>query len=360
MLTSSELAPVLAPAAGLFDQNDPATLGLPLMNCERVVVHRADASGWSFSHIPNLGVYQDRLFLMWNNGQRDEDVAGQRILYCTSDDGANWSPAKVLLLPEAIPGFREPGLLSPGWGEKDGELIAFVTAYDGNTLGDSTSLWMLRSKDGGNWSAPEYQVSGLFMEAPKRVGNGGILLGQTPGADRLSRFYYRDSVAEPWRQATVEGEPKPGSWPEPSSFVRPDGSLVATIRTCSLGRYLYAVESTDGGRHWRGGPTEFSDSGARTSAGNLPDGRCYVISNPSNLAGNRQVLAISLSRDGRRFDRAYALLNNPPPLEFPGAAKFAGWQYPTSLVWKDHLVVAYSISKEHIGVLRCPLSALAE
>jgi len=112
-------------------------------------------------------------------------------------------------MPEAIPGFREPGLLSSGWGEQDGELIAFVTAYDGNTLGDSTSLWTLRSKDGENWSAPEYYVSGLFMEAPKRVGNGGILLGQTPGADRLTRFYYRDSIAGPWQQAAVEGEPIP-------------------------------------------------------------------------------------------------------------------------------------------------------
>jgi len=53
-------------------------------------------------------------------------------------------------------------------------------------------------------------------------------------------------------------------------------------------------------------------------------------------------------------------LNNPPSLQFPGLRKLPGWQYPTSLVWKDHLVVAYSISKEHIGVLRCPLSAISE
>jgi len=64
MPPSTELAPVFAPAAGLFDQNEPVTLGLPLLDCERSVVYRTDASGWTFSHIPNLGVYQDRLFLM--------------------------------------------------------------------------------------------------------------------------------------------------------------------------------------------------------------------------------------------------------------------------------------------------------
>ena len=36
-------------------------------------------------------------------------------------------------------------------------------------------------------------------------------------------------------------------------------------------------------------------------------------------------------------------------MQFKGTNKFDGWQYPTAVVWKDHLYVAYSINKEDRG-----------
>jgi hypothetical protein len=45
-------------------------------------------------------------------------------------------------------------------------------------------------------------------------------------------------------------------------------------------------------------------------------------------------------------------------MRFKGINKLDGWQYPTAVVWKDHLYVAYSINKEDEGVTRIALCDL--
>ena len=73
----------------------------------------------------------------------------------------------------------------------------------------------------------------------------------------------------------------------------------------------------------------------------------------------RVPLAITLSRDGRHFDRAWALRGEVSlqPLRFEGRYKRPGFQYPKSVIWKDHLYVGYATNKEDVELTRVPLSS---
>jgi len=93
------------------------------------------------------------------------------------------------------------------------------------------------------------------------------------------------------------------------------------------------------------------DSRAKQSAGNLPDGRAYLINNPSGNK-NRTPLTITLSKDGQEFDRAYLVRAEAelPLMRFNGKYKRIGYSYPKSLVWDNRLWVSYAVNKEGIEV----------
>ena len=102
-----------------------------------------------------------------------------------------------------------------------------------------------------------------------------------------------------------------------------------------------------------------------SGVGVRPAGQAFFISNPNTVPsvthpsiGRRNPLAISLSADGRLFDRAYSIRNTPTAMRFQGVNKANGWQYPTAVAWGKHLYVAYSINKEDVGVTRIALAAL--
>jgi len=146
---------------------------------------------------------------------------------------------------------------------------------------------------------------------------------------------------------------------EPSIFRRRDGAIVVTLRNYS--GYLHACSNTDRGQTWSPPQqTNFPDSTARTSAGNLPDGTAYLINNPMPKRLDRSLLTIALSRDGRTFDRAYLVRGEPTRRRYDGEHKLDGWQYPHAVAWKGTLYVAYSINKEDVGLTRIALKTLVK
>ena len=107
--------------------------------------------------------------------------------------------------------------------------------------------------------------------------------------------------------------------------------------------------SYDGGETWTM-PTLVNtpDSRAKQSAGNLPDGTAYMINNPSETK-TRIPLAITLSKDGFCFDRAYLLRAGGKDLQvqrFEGKYKRKGYSYPKSVIWQNYLYVSYATNKQ--------------
>ena len=363
---ANDMAPI-RPAAKLFDQRQPNTLGLATIRGKHRSIYRATADGYKFCHHANLGVWRDRLYLMWSNGIAHEDHNGQRVMFATSRDGLSWSAPAVL-----IPDCDGPGPLASvaaGWHSTARQLVAYYTAIPEKQPGDDerNMLFCITSSDGTTWSAPHSLGQGFFIEGPRSLPDGRLLMnGQW--ANKQPRMRYSDGVngIQGWKDGQIPTVQDVFSFPEPSWFTRPDGSLVAILRTKSGDPRIYASVSRDRGTNWsKPVATSYPDATARAFAGNLPDGTAFIISNTNTTPtkshpsiGRRNPLTIALSDDGRLFNRAYIVRRAATQMRFPGIHKLDGWQYPTALVWKQSLYVAYSINKEDVGVTRISLADL--
>src|SRR5262249_3219814 len=108
---------------------------------------------------------------------------------------------------------------------------------------------------------------------------------------------------------------------EPSWYRRADGAVVMVFRDQDSTFHKLASVSGDRGATWTTPvETDMPDSRAKQSAGNLPSGAAYFVSNPV-LGKTRIPLAVTLSRDGRLFDKAFVLRAGGADLQ---AQRYAG------------------------------------
>lgn len=351
----------------LFDQKDEINLGLSKVKGEHQVLYRSTEDRYKFCHQQNLAVWKGKLFLMWSNGITHEDHNGQRILYCYTQDGMKWSKPAVLTEDHDGPGPL--ACVSAGWHDAGDKLVAYYSAIVEKRPGidERNTLFYLTSKDGTTWSKATKLAQGFFIEGPRRLPNGRLLMnGQW--ADRQPRLRFTDSNdgVGGWKDGSIPRVEGVFTFPEPSWFVRADGTIVMVFRTKSGDPWIYASVSKDNGGSWsKPVKTSFPDATARAFAGNLADGTAFIISNPSRAPnsrhpsiGRRSPLTIALSNDGVLFDRALVIRSAKTNMRFKGTNKVDGWQYPTAVVWKGHLYVAYSINKEDEGVTRIALRNL--
>jgi len=129
------------------------------------------------------------------------------------------------------------------------------------------------------------------------------------------------------------------------------------LRDLDGSNFIYATMSSDGGTTWSVPTrTTIPDSPSRSFAGNLPDGRVFLIGNP--LKGRRDPLMVRLSDDGVVFSEAMTIRRDSPPIRRNGLNKGPGFQYPAAVVVKDSLWIVYSVNKEDIEISFIPLRQL--
>src|SRR3954451_10936433 len=84
----------------------------PVVGVQNVQVFRAsraapqitDGKGWTYNHHVDMGCFKGRLYVAWENGEKDEDIWPGRELYSTSEDGFTWSePAELFPSSVATP-----------------------------------------------------------------------------------------------------------------------------------------------------------------------------------------------------------------------------------------------------------------
>lgn len=359
LLPTAVLAePPYQAAPGLFDR-ESHTLGLEVLESQHRMLFYATEDSYQYCHHPSLVVFKDRLYCMWSNGIIEEDQPGQRVLYCHTTDGSTWTKPKLLTDHQQGKGVS----VAAGFLVSGDTLVAYYTATDGENFGAGTTLMARTSPDGQTWSEPRKVIGGFFIEGPRRLPSGRLLLsGEHVGAERETqrmKLLYTDQPdgLGGWQEARIAMEKlSVFNYTEPNYFSRGKGTLVMSFRNRS--GFLQASESTDGGQSWSvPAKTNFRDCRSRFSAGNLPDGTAFLINNPG--PHHRRYLTIALSQDGKTFDRAFMIHGKRIRHRHGGRTKSLGWQYPNALVWKDYLHVAYSINKEDLGVSRIPLTALA-
>lgn len=269
---------------------------------------------------------------------------------------------------------------SGGWWTDGETLVAYVNVWpEGFQSGAGGYAEYRLSVDGGTWSEPRgvmgadgAPVEGVIEQDPHRIG-GRVMTGfhMRPGMIATPAWTEDPLGLSGWtpgrmqnlpRQAPTDGaahERRLSREIEPSLFQRAD-CAVMVFRDEELSFRQLASESCDGGETWTTPAiTGMPDSPAKQSAGNLPDGTAYLVNAP-DADRLRVPLAVTLSGDGRTFDRSFLLRGQGDlqPLRYEGQYKRPGYHYPKSVVWDGHLYVGYATNKEDVQVTRVPLASL--
>lgn len=200
---------------------------------------------------------------------------------------------------------------------------------------------------------PPYSNAPLLADAPQEMQE--LVQRANAAAEVTAQPVYRPGTQDMTEDGTnglVHG----------AYFTRPDGSQVAIRENQkpSVQPFYYTAEKKKAEAFFPPAVRSNLYGAADPTAGELPDGTPYIIGN----SPNRQTIYITISEDGRTFDRSWFLLHRRVSDYTPGAMKSqggpgAGPQYVRPAVIGNSLWLIYSISKEHVGATRVPLEALS-
>ena len=355
----------------------PASLpGAKRPKVESVLIYQPE-SEWTYSHHQSLTFFKGRFYAIWSNGRQDEDAPGQRVLMASAADFKRWTKPQPLVDSVKDEKGVERVLTAAGFHQHQGTLAAYFGNYGPHK--ETTHLQAVTTTDGQHWSAVrEMGVPVNPNHGPQPTASGRLII-----SGNIS-FPYTDDPAglTGWRMsgiypasmaATIKDDPSSfgevarrqkwsASLCEGSFYQTDDGVLHMPLRnTAKLfnSRRLWLTESRDNGATWSTPiETDFSDTNSKFHFGRLPDGRFYCVSNP--VGGGRTPLALSLSRDGVRFDRHYILGDTHYERRRPGAAKGGEYGYPHTLLQDGYLYVIVSRQKEAVEVLRVALTELKD
>ncbi len=338
-----------------------------LRNAKTVTLYHATPETGTYSHHSHITHFKGVLYAMWSNHLKDEDAPGQRVLMARSlDQGETWDEFMELFPPlDRVDLASEDGQgrrtqCANGFTVIDGVLYAFSEVWDDGgecrtggrgrlvrtvhpDRGIGALFWLGKESPAPKAGVPAYPIGD-----PNVVGKIITHLGR-PGNELTWDFRHLTT-----RPTAADGhllcEPT-------SAWKLKNGTWCKLYRDLGKSNQNYVSFSHDDGATWtKATQTNFPDANSRSTAGVLPDGHVYVVSNI--FPQGRDPLAISLAGDGLTFNQVALIRRNAPPLKHEGRWKNVGFQYPHSAVIGDTLWIVYSVNKEDIQVTQIPLTEI--
>ena len=374
--TSGQTAPFTV-SEGLFDSTEKETMGLDRApGAVTVTVFAAADDGPHYANGVVMTAFKGNLYCMWQTSAKDEDAQDTWVAYARStDNGATWS-APMVLCPTISNGYCASG----GWLATEDLLIGFINVRRQDIANSGGYTQYVESTDGMTWTQPKdvtmangSQLNGIFEQDPHVLSDGRIISAAhfQPGL-KLCPVYTDDPTGRTGWTKGIFQHTDNGSQSaelEPSFFVQQDGTLVMVMRDQKGSYKVLAASSNDRGETWtKSVKTNMPDSRAKQCAGNLPDGTAFLVNNPGRVTNSenstwRVPLALTLSADGKTFDRSYLLRSGKsddyPSRRYEGKAKTLGYNYPKALVHDGYLYVSYSTNKDDAQYTRVPLSSIS-
>jgi len=345
------------------------------------VIHSADAQ-WQYLHGVSLATHDGQLVASWENGHEVEHDQGCSVRgrWARGDD-RTWTEPFSIESTQTSDHHRSHGVM---WTEGD-ILNLLVTMFERKGYKNDQGQWAESGRPGyqltyqdlqteqWRWDPDSAQwlfvgpfVSGVFPSGqPKKLpGGSGWVMGafDTHGHPTVVRWPTGQPQAHEIAKIPVDVDPDdPLRFGETDVLVG-DDRLIAITRYQTNARnnpgYGLLAESKDGGATWTTAhATDFPMAAARPCVGRLSTGEPYLIFNP----WDRNRLAIATGpAGGVGLDRLLLLRDSPPPTpQFPAFAR-PQWSYPSAVEHGEHLLVAYSASKEDAVLTAVPLRALRE
>lgn len=341
---------------------DPAALTEPeklqLASGRTSAVFRGQAGKSQFNLHSYLVHFQGQFFAMWSSAAREEEDPDQQLLFSTSGNGHEWTPARILA---ADPDGPQGPLrwIARGLFVRDGKLYALgarIASADYRLRGKQV-VWKDLNLYWFEWTGTEWKEKGLFAKncmnnfPPERLGAQLFMPCRDENMDLFAAAASLDSPTQ-WSLTRLAAPPPFERLDEPSWFVGADGVAHLVIRDNNKSRRLIHMYSRDKGASWSPAvQTNYPDATSKNYIGRLSTGAYYLINNP-NPKG-RDPLAVSFSKDGWSFFQPIAIRNNAPGRRFrPGTGTL---QYPHAIEHNGSLWVIYSTNKEDIEITEVPL-----
>ncbi|MFO7948374.1 MAG: sialidase family protein [Armatimonadota bacterium] len=252
-----------------------------------------DISGRPSSHCAVITHIPGGLACAWYAGSQEgaTDVALMISRYAA--DCGEWSQPEVLLDTRG----RGDGNAVPYYDPETGRLWLFHTVLQ-NGGWSSVYLYTRFSDDlGRTWSEPRLfddEQGMMVRNTLVNLSNGRWVLPAYDEKTWESFCYLSDDRGETW----VRGEMMPADTPliQPTVVERPDGSLLAYMRTGGDERRIWASTSEDGGETWsRCEKTALKNPNSGIDMTKTVDGRLVLVFN--NIEQGRSPLHVGMSED---------------------------------------------------------------
>lgn len=302
--------------------------------------------------------FKGRYYCMWQSSSVDEDSPDTHVRLSTSRNGKKWSR------PETIARCTDSTFATPGgWIVHRDTLTAFINVFKDMKAGGGA--FYMTTRNGRKWSSQKpvlmadgTAMNGILEQDPHRIDESRIVGAGHFRPGLKARPIYTDDLSGHggWKtgQIRMEDRGTQSRGLEPSLYMKPDGTIVMLFRDQASSFRKLASESRDRGQTWSEPYlTDLTDSRSKQSAGNLPDGTAYIVSNPTG-SKDRRILGIAFSTDGVDFSD-YIILRDRNDLskqQKSGKYKTLGYSYPKTFIHDGYIYISYSENKEKIVITR--------
>jgi len=271
------------------------------------------------------------LVAAWFGGKREgtPDVG----IWVSRREGKAWT-APV----EVANGVQSPEKRHPCWNPilfqpKEKPLLLFYK------VGPSPSTWwgMLRtSADGGKtWSEAAKLPDGILGPVKNKpvMLKDGALLCPTSSEHAGWRVHFAPTadLGKTWEKTEAVNDGKTFGAIQPSILTLKDGSLLALGRTRQ--QKIFEIASADGGKTW--GEMKASalpNNNSGIDAVTLADGRHLIVYN--HTTKGRSPLNVSVSEDGKTWQAALVLEDQPGEYSYPAVIQAADGKVHATYTWK--------------------------
>ena len=355
-------------ANGVTDTTDIASLGLTMTEgTQTVTIFTPSEESNHYANGVVMTAFKGTLYCMWQSSETDEDAPETCVMYSQSrDEGLTWSQP-ALLAADNDSSYCTSG----GWISTEDTLTAFINIWPKHMQSVGGYTYYIISSDGTTWSDPQpvrmadgQSMAGIIEQDPYPLPDGRIVgaVHFQPGL-HVCPVYTDDPTGRGgWQRAEFSSHDrgKQSRELEPSIYQRQDSTLVMVFRDQNSTYRKMVSLSDDRGETWTEPVvTNIPDARVKQSAGNLSDGKAYLVGCPTG-SKRRYPLVALFSDDGIRFDKAVLLRaggSDLQPQHYPGKAKTLGYSYPKSIVHNGRLYVCYSTNKEDVECTIWPLTS---
>jgi predicted neuraminidase len=327
----SALALMLATIPGITFQNtsDP---GSPIVKSELIF----EKAPFDSAHASTIVRTRDGLVAAWFAGTREgaPDVG----IWTSRETKGVWSEPK-----EVATGVQPDGTRHPCWNPVLFETTPGVITLFYKVGPDPRRWWgMTRSSAdaGRTWSDARRLPDGILgpiKNKPVRLADGTLISpASTESPEQPSKWrVHFERSADGGKTWTVVQLPAAAGTPidaiQPSILVHGAGQLQAVGRTRS--ERVFETWSTDAGKTWSPMTlTVLPNPSAGTDAVTLADGRHLIVYN--HTPKGRTPLNVAVSRDGKLWEAALVLENEPGEYSYPAVIQTADGMVHVTYTWK--------------------------